>query len=293
MSCPSKDGGNKYERCQKAHELLIISAKNNEHNAMGPLITLRTKTLNNLKKITLRKVLALIVFFTTCTICYAQLLSEKNLIGKWTVTKVTSSFDDMNLPESAMKDVIDMKKALHNSIFEFKQNGQFFIEQGDIVVQFDTGHGYNKYSKYCQYREGLALVEKEGVGQGFINTKQEEVIPLVKGRNFFLGGYPIHGGFSDGLAPFKKEGENGTFYIDVNGKVVLHVPFDLAYYFSEGIAKVWSSKKKRFGYINKKGELVVPFKYTYGTAFVNGLAKVKKTRKGNLLTINTKGEIVD
>ncbi len=76
----------------------------------------------------MRKALVLFIFIATCTISFGQSLNETNLIGKWSVTKVTSIMDKLNLPESEMKEVIAMKKAIHNAVFEFKENGKFYIK---------------------------------------------------------------------------------------------------------------------------------------------------------------------
>ena len=94
----------------------------------------------------MRNVLALFVCITTSTICYGQYISENNLIGKWSVTKVTSPLEKMGLTESAMEELITMKKAFHNSIFEFKANGQFFItfeNEPSIATDFEVLNGKN------------------------------------------------------------------------------------------------------------------------------------------------------
>lgn len=110
----------------------------------------------------MRKNLALFVFLTTCTISFGQLLTEKKLIGKWSVTKVTSPVDKMNLPESLMKDVIALKKVFHNSIFEFKENGQFFIQfanETSLTPDYQKINGKNW--KLNLEDEEIRIVDKE------------------------------------------------------------------------------------------------------------------------------------
>lgn len=89
----------------------------------------------------MRKALILFIFITTCTISYGQYVKEKTLIGKWSVTKVTSPIDKMNWPASEMKDVIEMKKAFHNAVFEFKKNGDFFSK---FAVESSYSKGFKK-----------------------------------------------------------------------------------------------------------------------------------------------------
>jgi len=119
-----------------------------------------------LKNIEMRNVLALFVFITTSTICYGQFLSEKILIGKWSVTKVTSPLDKMGLPESSMEEVITMKKAFHNSIFEFKDNGQFFItfeNEPSIATDFEVLNGKNW--KINSEDEQISIVDYDKGGE--------------------------------------------------------------------------------------------------------------------------------
>ena len=110
----------------------------------------------------MRKILTLLVFFITSTISYGQLLTEKNIIGKWSVTKVTSPFDNMNLPGGAMKDIIALKKVFHNSIFEFKENGQFFIKYANenlLKPNFKKLNGKNW--KLNLEDEQITIVDKD------------------------------------------------------------------------------------------------------------------------------------
>lgn len=63
-------------------------------------------------------------------------------------------------------------------------------------------------------------------------------------------------------------------YYDLDGKLVLRTPYNLADEFSEGLAKVgwWDSLFARSGFIDKTGALVIPFKFFHTGKFSEGLA---------------------
>jgi hypothetical protein len=61
-------------------------------------------------------------------------------------------------------------------------------------------------------------------------------------------------------------------YVDVKGKTVIPLKYDIVGLFSENLAAVRLDGKS--GYINTKGETVIPFKYGFAWAFSDGLARV-------------------
>lgn len=110
----------------------------------------------------MRKVVTVLIFFTMCSISYGQSLNDKNLIGKWSVTKVTSVADNLNLSASEMEGITAIKKSLHNSIFDFKENGQFlieFVKKDSINTPLSKLNGKNW--KFNFRDEFIVIVDKE------------------------------------------------------------------------------------------------------------------------------------
>ena len=77
--------------------------------------------------------------------------------------------------------------------------------------------------------------------------------------------------FSDGLAPFKKDGLFG--FMDKTGKQVIKPAYKNVNSFSEGLAAVLT-ENGQWGYINRKGDLVVKPAYIFAGRFNEGLAIV-------------------
>jgi WG containing repeat len=87
---------------------------------------------------------------------------------------------------------------------------------------------------------------------GFIDRKGAVIVPLC-----FEG----VGNFSDGLAPFERDGRWG--YIDASANIVIQPVFPWAEDFHEGLAHVQVTGTVlgydgRWGYINKSGNVVIP-----------------------------------
>jgi antitoxin component YwqK of YwqJK toxin-antitoxin module len=110
----------------------------------------------------MKKLTVLFILVASITISYGQSLTEKTIIGKWSVTKVTSPIDKMNLPESNMKEVIAMKKAFHNAVFEFKRNGEFFSK---YTVENSYNNSFKKLDgknwKLDLENELITIMDKE------------------------------------------------------------------------------------------------------------------------------------
>lgn len=136
----------------------------------------------------MKKITVLFILVASFTISYGQSLTEKTIIGKWSVTKVTSPMDNMNWTESDMKEVIEMKKAFHNAVFEFKKNREFFSK---FAVESSYSTGFKKISgsnwKLDLRDELITIIDKEG-GKLFFGLDEYTRMSDVK---FSIGGLII------------------------------------------------------------------------------------------------------
>lgn len=150
---------------------------------------------------------------------------------------------------------------------------------GEVIVPWDIEQ-YGSYDASSAFHEGLAAVKRNNKW-GYINTKGEEVIPLI---------YDYAESFSDGLAKFGIYGGEGRVgYINSKGKEVI-IRNGNSGSFHEGLASV-SQDVFAWGFINTKGEEIVPCDYYKVEDFSNGFAKVCKFNNGYGF-VNTKGEEV-
>ena len=134
------------------------------------------------------------------------------------------------------------------------------------------------------FSDGLARVELEDEGYGFINTKGQFVNGL-KGLNFATP-------FSEGLAAIVRPLDCPEV-INTSGKVLFRMPDALEVYpFSEGLS-LFSSEVKvatksdndknesndhdmvteiRYGFVNTRGKVVIPARFRQAYPFIDGLS---------------------
>ena len=105
----------------------------------------------------------------------------------------------------------------------------------------------SNFERWHDVQEGMAIV-REGVLYGYVNNKNEYVIPAQ-----FEGAYD----FEEGLAAVKFNDKWG--FIDKSGKVVIPMQFDEVKSFYNGIAGVKLNGK--WGFINKIGKYVVNLQF--------------------------------
>jgi hypothetical protein len=110
---------------------------------------------------------------------------------------------------------------------------------------------HTQYPKPADLPNALFDVTQHNRG-GFIDRKGTVVVPLC-----FEG----VGSFSDGLAPFERDGRWG--YIDSSANIVIQPTFPWAEDFHEGLAHVQVTGSTlgidgRWGYIDKSGTVVIP-----------------------------------
>lgn len=113
----------------------------------------------------------------------------------------------------------------------------------------------------------------EGVGTvQFITSHDVNEVLIDKTGKVILSVQDIYtNGFSEGLAPAKKNGKWG--YIDTNGRFVIEPQFEEANPFSEGLAAVKIGEK--WGFIDHQGKILIKPRFDYGpTVFSEGLAVV-------------------
>ena len=105
----------------------------------------------------------------------------------------------------------------------------------------------SNFERWHDVQEGMAIV-REGVLYGYVNNKNEYVIPAQ-----FEDAYD----FEEGLAAVKFNDKWG--FIDKSGKVVISMQFDEVKSFYNGIAGVKLNGK--WGFINKIGKYVVNLQF--------------------------------
>ncbi len=114
-----------------------------------------------------------------------------------------------------------------------------------------------------------------GIALGCESIKQENdtCAYIDETGRYLLSGFTREegGGFSEGLAKFKKGGKFG--YIDKTLKFVIPPQFESAMAFLEGLAAVQLGGK--WGYIDKTGRIVIPPQFMEAYGFSEGLAGVQ------------------
>ena len=108
----------------------------------------------------------------------------------------------------------------------------------------------------------------------------------IYGKEIIPVQYDLALPFSEGLAAVKKEGKYG--FIDVEGNVQIPFEYDYALGFQEGTAV--TGKDKKIGYITKENKTAIAFEYEGGTNFRDGIAGVVKN--GKLGYIDKEGNMI-
>ncbi|WP_036947105.1 WG repeat-containing protein [Pseudobacteroides cellulosolvens] len=123
---------------------------------------------------------------------------------------------------------------------------------------------------------GTKKIDGDNVGHGFIDTHGRVITDAMYDETrYYIGASSASSGFSQGLAPVKKNGKWG--YIDMQGVTVIDFKFDDAFGFSDDLARVVVSGKS--GYINKAGEIVITPQYDDCSEFHNGVAAAMLNNK--------------
>ena len=159
-----------------------------------------------------------------------------------------------------------------------------------------NGNKENEYDKVWGFREGMAVVKRNGK-YGYINKNKEEIVPCI-----YDDAYMFDGGFGEVYIGEKRG------YVNKKGKVVLPlkeyddlsnyegfikaslnrqyglfdsngneiIPFkyeDLSHSVSEGL--IAFKQNGKWGYLNKKNEIIIEPKYEWAAGFNEGLAQVE------------------
>lgn len=134
---------------------------------------------------------------------------------------------------------------------------------------------------------GTQKGEGEGIKYGFIDSDGKVITDAIyDDTKYYVGASSVSSGFSQGLAPVKKNGRWG--YIDLKGNIVINFKYDDADLFNDGLARVTINGKS--GYINIKGEAVIEPQFESGSEFHNGIAAAVSNGKYGF--INTKGDFL-
>ncbi|MFA5404029.1 MAG: WG repeat-containing protein, partial [Ignavibacteria bacterium] len=145
-----------------------------------------------------------------------------------------------------------------------------------------------KYSEVRFFKEGRAAV-RIGDVWGFINSKGEEVVPIIYKTHSYGSCYAPFiecyvKDFYEGLASVKKGNKYG--YIDTMGNIVLPFIYASSSSFQNGRAVISLfndfSEVRKIGMIDKNGNVIIPIIYDnlYNNFdFVEGIAKVRKNNK--------------
>lgn len=123
---------------------------------------------------------------------------------------------------------------------------------------------------------GTQKIDGDSVRHGFIDTEGRVIADAMYDETrYYMGASSASSGFSQGLAPVKKNGKWG--YIGMQGETVIDFRFDDVFGFSDDLARVAVSGK--FGYINKEGEIVITPQYDDCSEFHNGVAAAMLNNK--------------
>ena len=130
------------------------------------------------------------------------------------------------------------------------------------------------------FHEGFAIVQVEGKGNNFINTKGELISKI-----WFNDVWDFHDGFANVIVDGK-----GFNFINTKGEFLSKTWFNDAYRFHDGFAIVWV-RGKGLNFINTNGEIISNTFFDDVCDFSEGFACVKVIGKG-WNYINAKGEII-
>lgn len=121
-----------------------------------------------------------------------------------------------------------------------------------------------EYDDVLTLYDNMALVKKNGLGYGFVDTTGKEIVPCQ---------YEDATAFYGGRAAVSVDGKWG--FIDLQGQIVIPPVYDRVAGFEDELAAVRRGEK--WGFIDKSGKEVIPCGLPYDGVyygFYNGLARV-------------------
>lgn len=139
------------------------------------------------------------------------------------------------------------------------------------------------YKSATTFSEGLAWVVTEGSAPSVINNKGEVKFTLKEAESV--------NNYSEGLASFQKNSEDGPKYgfVNAEGKVIISTQFHEVGIFKEGLCPV-KNKDDKWGFINKEGKIIINYQFDNAKDFSNGLAIVELSNKEGI--INSEGKYI-
>lgn len=224
---------------------------------------------------------------------------EDILYGDNPVVSLNGKFGILNKDFKLITDIdLDSKWVFSSEgLITIKKNDKYgAIDDytGEVIIPFE-------YKSLGYYSEGLCLAMNEHYKYGYINKKNEIVLPFIySGGNEFKEGFAVVSVAKEkrytlyGLAEKSYAG-----VIDKNGKFIIDPIYGESLsksYFNSGLCpmgKVSSNNlyAHEYGYIDISGKWVIEPKYESAEPFENGLAIVELNNRTSV--IDTKGrEIV-
>jgi hypothetical protein len=153
---------------------------------------------------------------------------------------------------------------LNGKVGYIGKDGEFIVEPSYSFKDFPFSEGI----EMTFFNEGLAAVQVEGKGWGYVDTSGAVVIEPQ---------FEFASRFSEGLAFVKVDEKYG--FIDTSGNIVIDTEYEHALPFSEGLAAV--KKENKYGYVNGNGELVIEPQFDLAKSFFNDIAPVFKKLTAN------------
>ena len=131
----------------------------------------------------------------------------------------------------------------------------YINRNGEIVIE-------PKYSRACDFAEGVAVVRIDEKRFGFIDQSGNLLYECDSCTPSLY--------FSEGMNPVRFRKPYGYFFLDKFGNKLIDKIFEYASDFYNGFAKVVLSWQGEAGFINKKGELVIDTLYSLLGRFESG-----------------------
>jgi hypothetical protein len=111
---------------------------------------------------------------------------------------------------------------------------------------------------------------------GFIDIEGKVITDAIYDETkYYIGASSMSSGFSQGMAPVKRNGKWG--YIDMKGNAATDFEYEDADLFNDGLARITLNGK--YGYINKTGEIVIEPQYESSSEFHDGVAAAMLNNK--------------
>jgi hypothetical protein len=151
-----------------------------------------------------------------------------------------------------------------------------FADYEHVLYHNELGAIY----EFSGISEGMFLVTNHSKKHGCVNTKNELVVPII---------YDEIRSFSEGLAPFLKDGKYG--YLDNLGNIAIQPTYEYVDAFHEGMAAVGLNDKT--GFIDRNGNLIIEPKFECVSYFSEGLCAVSTNPDwGDFYYIDQRGKII-